>query len=183
MESLLTGQSGKNPLPFGVGAFTRLSLITGLTLLLISGTITGALSGYPAARYIDELIFFGILAAIIILILARGRLYISNIMFYLFLFTIVGLIATSINRVRFEIAIPGYLLAIKPLILFIAFQIIPINQNEVGRNVQILHRLLILVTVIAFLYMLIFEIALGNNRLPVQSHPSQSSRLMSRPTR
>lgn len=143
-----------------------IALVVAMALLLISGTVISLLPAIGTGRYLDEMIFFGFLVVVFITILFTGRLYLSNLLPFLLVFSLIGLMASQVNKVPLTIAILGLLLATKPLVLLIGYQMTPISNRGVETLIIAIRRLLIAVTLGAVLYMFVFEILLGSNPLP-----------------
>ncbi|MEW5985385.1 MAG: hypothetical protein AB1791_02010 [Chloroflexota bacterium] len=144
--------------------------ILGLYILaLFSGTLSRLLTeqlGLGGARYMDEAILLLLLLVVGLLVLRRGRLPTSPIYAFLLLFSLLGWLTSLLQRVPADVALLGFLLATKPLVIYLAYHSLPLDEATAARLLAGLDKLFITLTIAAVAYSLLFEQLLHVNLLP-----------------
>ncbi len=124
-------------------------------------------SGPRGANYLDELLFIGFIFFVAIAIVVSRRLYFSPlILLLIILFSLSGWITTLLSNIRFDVAILGFLLIIKPLILLLVYQMIPFDKKSAILFLKWFDYFLTAIAVISVAYVIILEIGAGFNPLP-----------------
>ncbi len=123
-------------------------------------------SGVGIGRYLDELAFAALVPLIVVAVIVSGHIYISPYIIWLILFTTVGAISTWLAEVPLNVAAVGALQALKPAVIFILFQSIPLNRRHADVVLRGIDVLFSWMPVLAVIYLVVFEVVLGNNPLP-----------------
>lgn len=140
-----------------------------LLLVLSSKSVTLVLAaqGIGWANYLDEILFVGYVAWVGgVTVIGYRRLYFSQVYPWLLVFTLLGALASLVNQVPARIALLGFFLAVKPLLILITFQSLPWERASVGRVLRAIHVLLVVITVAAVVYGLVFDVILVANPAP-----------------
>lgn len=149
-------------------AGTAHAVVAGMYLVLASGTLIfwGQSAGFAPIRFLDEVILFGFLLLTGGMVLATGRLYLAATVGWLLIFSAESLYTSALNQVSPPILWRGYLLAVKPLLILLVYQTLPLDRHSAEFILRGLTRFFGLITVAAVAYALIVEFGLGVNPLP-----------------
>lgn len=149
-----------------VAAITLAMFLFVLLSKSVSEWMAGS-GGSRIANYLDELLLVGFVLFTIATIIASHRLYISPLILLLVvIFSLSGWVTTLFHDVPLDVAVLGFLLVIKPLILLLIYQAIPFDNQSATSFLKWFDYFLLAIVVLAVAYTLILEIGAGTNPLP-----------------
>jgi len=115
---------------------------------------------------LDEFIFLSFALLVVVSSVFVGRIYISCLYPWVALFSLVGVFSSFLNQVPIQVVLLGFMQAVQRFCTLILNQSITSGKRGANRVLKGLERFFSAVTVIAFLYMIIFDIALKFNPAP-----------------
>lgn len=166
--SMLTASRKTNLFSFSVYNIMVFFVFGVLYLLLISDSFSLTLgdAGFKGAKYIDDILFLSFFCFVMVGVFIRGYVYISYSYVWLMIFTIMGFIVSLINHVPLDVMLLGYMLIVKPIIIFIAYESVPLNKSTSIKILKNIDNLFMLISIVIVFYALIFDFLLGLNLLP-----------------
>lgn len=157
------------PFRFEIYTFSRYIVVCFYALVLLSSSISQLLMTIippSLARLVDEMLFAALIGFIIFVIFATKKVLVGSEFFWTIIFSLVAIVTSLVNQVDFKILLLGFLLIIKPLIIFHAYQLLPLNARNGIRLINNLVLFFMVVVTIAVLYSLLIEKGLGVNYFP-----------------
>ncbi len=160
----------ENPSRLALDCLLARSILVLLFFLLLSSSFSIYIRndlGIDAGRYLDEIVFAGFVPLVLLAILIYRKLYISSVIPGLLLFVVIALFASFYNQVPPNILLLGLLQSVKPLLILIIFQMVPLRKSSSDLLLNGLNYLFVFMTIFSFMYMVLFEIILNSNPMPV----------------
>lgn len=147
---------------YGISVFLLSSIFC---LTLISGSLSSLIENQAGslAKYLDELLLSILLFYVFVVAFLTKKVYISKVVPWVIVFSIWTILSSLVNQVSAKIALLGFLLISKPLVIFLAHQLVLLNRRASLRMLKILAGIFCAVTIVAIGYMLVFEIVLESN--------------------
>ena len=142
-------------------------------IMLMSGSLALILADFiprQITRLLDELILFSFIAVVLLAIIWTKRLYLSAEIGLTLLFILLGVSVSIAQNVPIDILLLGLLLTVKPLIVFFAFQLIPLDRINSHKLLNNFITFISIVVIISLIYSFVFETVLNTNLIPTEGN-------------